>query len=227
MDNTKSEILRYLGHKNQQVPDELHTMIDECLAQMQGVIVPRQIHREFDITADSGGISLAGTEIVLRGRDIAKHLHECDKAVVIAATLGAEADRLIVKWKHADLTRCLILDACATQLIEQYCDRIELEIREKAVASGFMATRRFSPGYGDFPLEIQPQILNLLHAETRIGLTCTDSLILLPRKSVTAIIGLGKNLSVAVGGCISCDMRAACNYRKGIGADECTRIDER
>jgi len=227
MDNTKSEILRYLGHKNQQVPDELHAMIDECLAQMQDAIMPRETHLELGLVSNSSGISLVGTEIVLCGRDIAKHLQGCEKAIVMAATLGVSADRLIAKWKHTDLTRCLILDACATQLIEQYCDKIEQETRDKAKNLGLMATRRFSPGYGDFPLDIQPQILNLLHAETRIGLTCTYSHILLPRKSVTAVIGLGKNLPAAHGGCISCDMRTVCNYRKGIGADECTRMDEK
>jgi len=216
MDNTRSEILRYLGHKNQEVPDSIHTMIDECLAQLQDSAMPRHIYDEFGIRADFDGIYLAGADAVFCGQDISEHLQGCEKAVVMAATLGAETDRLIAKLKYADITRCLVMDACATQLIEEYCDRIESEIRKKAADSGLMAARRFSPGYGDFSLEIQPKILGLLHAETKIGLTCTDSLILLPRKSVTAIIGLGKNLPVARGGCGNCEMQDTCNYRKGV-----------
>ena len=222
----KSEVLRYLGRKNQEVPEGLSGMIDECIALMHDTAAPRHISREFKVSPGAGCIALDGTGILLPGKDIARHLRGCDRAVLMAATLGAQTDALIQKWGRADLTRALVLDACATRLTEEYCDEIEREIRAQATAFGFMAARRFSPGYGDLPLDIQPRILDVLNACRQIGLTCTESLILLPRKSVTAIIGLGEKLSLPPGGCAGCAMNHTCDFRKDGSTNECPRADK-
>jgi hypothetical protein len=82
---------------------------------------------------------------------------------------------------------------------------------------GLTITRRFSPGYGDLPLDIQPALLAVLDAERRIGLTCTQSLILLPRKSVTALIGLGESLPAReqkAGSCEGCSLSKTCSINK-------------
>ena len=215
MDHTKLEILRYLGRRHQAVPKDISTMVDECLDQMRKTIAPMAIHLTFPLSSQHDGLALAGTDVRLHGRDIARHLNGCQKVVLMAATLGARADILIRQWERIDLTRCLILDACATQLIEAYCDETEQDIRRQAGGCGLMTTRRFSPGYGDLPLKCQPHILNVLNAGTRMGLTCTDSLIMLPRKSVTAIIGLGEDVPTTAGGCDACNRRDTCHYRKG------------
>lgn len=228
MDKAKSEVLRYLGRRDQEVPESLSRMADECIVLMRDAASPRHVRMTFDLSySGDGGLSLAGTGISLEGKDIARHLRGCGQAVLLAATLGAGADALIRQWERADITRALVLDACATQLIEEYCDETERNIKAEAAACGFMAARRFSPGYGDFPLDIQPRILGALDAAKNIGLTCTESLILLPRKSVTALIGLGKELADAPGGCGSCALRDECGFRKDGTSDGCPGMDKR
>jgi len=227
LNQAKAEVLRYLGRRGQAVPPELDKQVEECMELVRGEATPRHVKRGFDIAQATEGVTLSDAGILLRGKDIREHLSGCGQAVLMAATLGTGLDTLIRRWERADITRALILDACATQLIEEYCDEIERQIREEVTAVGFMVTGRYSPGYGDFDLEIQPELIAVLDAERRIGLTCTGSLILLPRKSVTAVIGLGRGLTRRQDACERCDLRSRCEYRKDGNRDECTGLDKR
>ena len=218
MTSIKQEILRYLGHKNQHVPQALDKMINECLDMMQQAIVSRQVHLNVPLLHDVEGITVEGTGIFLNGHATVNYLRGCESVTIMAATLSTAADALIQKWQDIDLTRALILDACATGLIESFCDETEQTIRQKAAEQGLGAIARISPGYGDFPLEAQPQILQTLNAAKRIGLTCTPHHLMLPRKSVTAIIGLGSRLAPQTKNCQneykcnSCSMRQTCPF---------------
>ena len=113
------------------------------------------------------------------------------------------------------MTSALILDSMASTAIEQVCDTAEKEIREKISKDNFM-TWRFSPGYGDLPITIQREFVRVTDAEKRIGLTVNEGGILLPRKSVTAIIGLSKEpIPKQRRGCAYCNMNKTCQFRKG------------
>ena len=103
----------------------------------------------------------------------------------------------------------------ARTAIKQVCDTAEKEIREKISKDNFM-TWRFSPGYGDLPITIQREFVRVTDAEKRIGLTVNEGGILLPRKSVTAIIGLSKEpIPKQRRGCAYCNMNKTCQFRKG------------
>lgn len=132
----------------------------------------------------------------------------------MAATLSGQADQLIHRVGISDMTRSLAMDALASAGIEQVCNRAEECFREQLPEVYF--TWRFSPGYGDLPLALQPEILQLLDAQKRLGLTVTPEHILIPRKSVTAIIGLADHpLKKGARGCATCRMRETCMFRKG------------
>jgi hypothetical protein len=219
--SAKSEVLRYLGLKGRCAPSDLNGIVEESILLMQEASTFRKVYSSFPISSGIDGIALAGTELLLRGVDITRHLSGCTQAVLMAATLGAGADSLINRWKRADPVRSLVLDACASQLIEERCNELERQIWVEAAASGLTATRRFSPGYGDLSLDIQPGILEALNATGMIGLTCTEHCILLPRKSVTALVGLGENADRRAGGCESCNLSDTCSFRKEGNFDGC------
>lgn len=120
----------------------------------------------------------------LQGDDIKKHVENCKEIIIFAATLGLPADDLIRSLEVSDMAGAVITDELASEAIENYCDEI---FRDRADL-----TTRFSPGYGDFPLEVQHELLRVLNAQKQIGLYVTDDGILIPRKSVTAVIGVKK-----------------------------------
>jgi len=121
----------------------------------------------------------------LQGSDIKNHIKDCDEIILFAATLGFEVDALIRQTEAFDMAGAVVLDALASEEIERVCNTVHTEI-----GAGYARiTKRFSPGYGDFPLDVQGELLAALDAQKKIGLYANDSNLLIPRKSVTAIVG--------------------------------------
>ena len=209
----RAEAFRYMGHKGGDVPESMTALADECERQLLAAVAPRFVYAVFDIAPDGNGITLGGTPLVLKGSDIAMHLKDCGRCVLFAATLGAGADKVIRSYESEAMEKAVVADCLASAAIEQVCDKAEKEIYEKLLGMHF--TWRFSPGYGDLPLDVQSDLLNVLNAQKRIGLTATESQILIPRKSVTAVIGVSER-EIAKGrrGCAVCNVRDKCEFRK-------------
>lgn len=210
-----SEVLRYLGYKNQALSDSTKQVIQDCMEETESLIRANYIYKCFDMQKDSEEIKLVNTNIKLTGADIRKHLKDSARCFLMAVTIGGEIDFKIRYYEKIDLTKAIIMDACATAAVEGLCDEVEGRIKEEALKEGFGITYRYSPGYGDLPIELQPNILSLLETQKKIGLTVSDSYILLPRKSVSAIIGVQEpHIIRQHPGCKSCNSFKYCNFRK-------------
>ena len=209
----RTEAFRYLGIKG--APDSATLQLaDECEKMLIAEMTPKFCWTYAEISEYSNNsVKLSGYTLLLAGNDISAHLEGCSGAVLLAATLGNSVDTLLRKMQALDMAKAVILDAMASAAIEQVCDEAEKEIAGKLKKKHF--TWRFSPGYGDFPIEVQKDFLLALNAQKVIGLCASASGILTPTKSVTAVIGVhersvkNKNHS-----CESCNMRDRCNYRK-------------
>lgn len=207
------EVLRYLGYRGQTLNEDLHEEVRACEAQMLACAKPASVFRVFTREDMPEGLRLVGTTLTLSGKDIVSHLAGCSHVALLAATLSASADRAIASAQVDSMTKSLILDAAADALVEQVCDAAEQELR--AQMPEMHATWRFSPGYGDFPITLQNEILTVLDAQKRIGLCATDSYLLTPRKSITAVVGFSESeLPKKQRGCETCVMRETCAYRK-------------
>ncbi len=209
----QKEALRYLGYIGDNTDPKIQEIMDEAEKQVIDVIEPRYIYKSFDIRFNNGKVVLEGCKLELTGNNIYEHLKGCSKAVLMCATLSINIDRFIRVTQIMDMTKAVIIDSLASVAIENVCDCIQDEIQEEN--SNFYQTFRFSPGYGDFPIEIQKDFLCVLDAQKRIGLTSTDDFILTPKKSVTAVIGLSlKPIDREKRGCQTCNMKETCRFRK-------------
>ena len=186
----KDEVLRYLGYRRQVITDSLNALIEDLINETKNIIRPKATYQQFAVEVGKTNLVLAGTNVELIGKDIARHLKDSTQCIVLATTLGWEIEQKINYYKRFDLTKSVVLDVCASVAIESYTDEIEIEIRALALEQNYGITYRYSPGYGDFPITSQRMIVRSLEADKRIGLTVTEDSILLPRKSITAIIGL-------------------------------------
>lgn len=206
------EAIRYMGYRSP--PDENQMkMIERCADTLEKEIKPAWIYRAFDITETERGIELNGTKLIFKGNDIARHLKGCEKCILLCATASAKADELIRRAESEDIALGFMTDCLASAAVEGVCNALENELSQKL--GGWNFTWRFSPGYGDFPLDIQPLIIDALDAQKRAGVTCTRSLMLVPRKSVTAVIGLSRGaLEKGRRGCAVCNMADRCEFRK-------------
>ena len=187
----RTEVLRYLGYTGKKIDVSTDQFIDECLQEITEIASPKHQTRVYDLEFHPDEIHVQNTTLILRGHDIANHLQHSQKCALMAVTLGIQVDQRIIFYNHTNLTKAVILDACATAYVENVCDQVESQLKAVALESGMHTTFRFSPGYGDLPIEMQNELLRVLNAPITIGLTVTPEHILLPLKSVTAIIGFG------------------------------------
>lgn len=209
----RREALRYMGFGRETPDDEFLKRVDACEKQLLQTARPHFIYRTAELIRSAADSTLTAGGLPLQGNAIAEHLEGCSHVIFMAATLSLQTDRLIAQAQARDLTDALILEALSNAGIEQICDKAEQVIQEKFPRQYF--TWRFSPGYGDFPLEIQETLLAFLDASRKIGLTATETSILIPRKSVTALIGVSDApLPKKRRGCTACIMRERCLYRK-------------
>lgn len=180
----KKEIYRYLGAPK---PDEEITkLVEECIAECNGVCRLSVLHTVSDISVNGDKIDFDTFSV--RSSDLSKNLSGCDRAVIFAATVGIGIDRLISKYAVISPAKAVVFQAVGAERIESLCDIFNEEMRVKYES----LKPRFSPGYGDLPLETQKDIFSLLSCEKKTGLTLNNNLLMSPSKSVTAIIGINR-----------------------------------
>ena len=185
----KSEILRYSGMRpGTPETDDVCALLDDVIAQAAQSFTYRVMSQHISLSADTDDIPVL--DIFRRSENLKRNLEGCDEAVIFAATVGAGIDRLIRRYERIEPARSLMLQAHGAERVEALCDAFNDDVKEAAEKAGFKTHPRFSPGYGDLPLEVQPILLSQLNAEKRLGITLGNSYMMSPSKSVTAIIGL-------------------------------------
>lgn len=187
----KSEIYRYLGYTaGADVPENITSMVEEILENVLSGSRPLVCYKQFDLDFDDG-IDFGFLKV--KSEDLLNNLNGCTKAVIFAATIGIYTDRQIQKETILSPARACIYQAVGATVIEAVCDEFNNWLRTEENSKGNSLKSRFSPGYGDVPLEIQKDIHRELNCAKMAGITLTDSMLMVPEKSVTAIIGIKEN----------------------------------
>ena len=213
MELNVSEALRYLGVRG--APDPaLLSQLSAAADRLARAAPPRWVWRAYPLAFGPEGPALEGAGLALPGEMAARMLGGCAQAAVLICTLGAAFEALLRAEQARGMARAALLDACGSAWVEAGCDEAQAEI--SARFPDLHPTDRFSPGYGDLPLSLQRDICGALDAPRRLGVQVTDSLLLNPSKTVTAVIGLSDRPQPArIRGCAYCDLRENCQYRKG------------
>mgnify|MGYP001781023882 FL=1 len=216
----REEVLRYLEYKGQDIDNNLIEIIEECRNITKDRINPRYTFRVYSIKQKYKGIiELEGTNLILESNDLYEILKDCNECILMAATLGINIEKDIKKYSCTELTKEIIIDSCATTAIEEVCDRVQNEIENNILKNGQYLTFRYSPGYGDLSIEKNTEILTILNGQKEIGLTITNSGIMIPRKSVIAIIGItDKKVEQDKTSCSTCKNKSKCKFKKGVNS---------
>ena len=205
------EALRYLGVKSDPegaVRARL-TMLAEELSRR---VKPRHVLRVLDVRWDGEAVRL-GEAVALPGSMARTMLRDCGRAALLVCTLGPTFDARMRTAQARDMAEAVMLDALGSALAEEGCDAAEKELAARL--PGMHLTDRFSPGYGDLPLTVQPEVLAATDAMRRLGVQVTESCLLIPQKTITAVIGIADRPQPArIRGCGSCPMQGTCSYRR-------------
>ena len=204
-----NEILKYLGFRGQELTEEIAEQIKRCTQEVLHAATPRLTYRQ---AAIEDGCVLG---VAFAGKDIPQMLAPCEEAVLFGATLGPGVERLMMRYEVTNAADSVIMDACASTAIENICNNFESDMRSAVEAEGRYLTDRFSPGYGDLPIAEQPKFFALLDMQRRIGVSLTSTFIMVPRKSVTAIMGVARTPQPhRPPDCERCLMFRSCPFRK-------------
>lgn len=178
----KKEILRYAGAKEN--TPEISKLIESCIEEVKDKLTYKVCYGVFPISVKGNMVDLSFMET--ESKSLAKNLVHCKSIILFGATVGIEIDRLISRYGKISPSRALIFQAIGAERIEILCDEFTKHIQKEYGAT----VPRFSPGYGDLPLELQKDFFRVLEPSKRIGLTLNESMLMTPTKSVTAIIGI-------------------------------------
>lgn len=203
----RGEILHYLGYSGQKIDSTLSAQIDRCAALVTKAAVPRLVWVRLPMEHK--------TVFDWESRDLESLLDDCREHILLAATIGAGVDQLIHRYEISNMADAVIMDACASAAIENVCDHAEHHLREMLRKEGLYLTDRFSPGYGDLPMSAQRGICKRLDTGRKIGVMLSGSGLMIPRKSVTAIMGIAQRpVQRRARGCDICSLGADCPYRR-------------
>ena len=213
MDHRTKEALRYLGYGRNPGEERTLELIRQSFEELEGLREERIVWRREPVTVrEPDQVETAGIDI--RSRGLARNLKGCLEVILVAATLGTRTDLLLRRYSRTDMTRAVILQACAAARLEEYLDTWQEERKKELEEEGLYLRPRFSPGYGDFSIHHQKALLQRLEASKRIGLTMTDGYMLTPSKSVTALAGISlEETACHRQGCESCG-KIDCAYRR-------------
>lgn len=186
----RKEVLRYMGSNT--ADDMTAKLISECEKECADCFSYLVCFDVFKVAVHNNTVDF--TAFKVQSGDLAKNLNGCKSAVIFAATVGPKIDLLIKKYSSLSPAKALCLQAFGNERIEALCDLFNKQISDLQTQQKNQTRPRFSAGYGDFDLSCQTDIFKVLCCEKQIGVTLSDSFLMTPQKSVTAVIGIKEGI---------------------------------
>ena len=212
------EVQRYMGyHGITEIAPDMQERINKAVDQVSAQSHPRIITKEYPVRINGNVITIYNDteEVNMESDALARNLKGCCGALLLAATIGPACDMLVRRASITSAADAAIYQAAGAAAIEAFLDDMNDKIKADYEAQGLFLRPRFSPGYGDLKLDHQKDWFRLLDISKQIGVELTDSLLMVPTKSVTAIIGIGiDKAKTSCSGCSGCNKKDTCNYSK-------------
>lgn len=185
------EIYRYMGYpaEYQDIPSTLEYMVNEEIGAAIPLLLPKATYLTCDYDKEINCIITPDGTLKITGSGVQNHLIKCTKATIFTCTVGAAIEPMIdAYFKSGEFTRAIILDAIGSAAVEYVADTINQYTYAAAHRQKHYLVSRFSPGYGDWDLSIQKELVHAAGGQA-IDIQVTESSLLIPRKSVSGIIG--------------------------------------
>lgn len=192
IDIDKQGILSRIGYREDYEPSaRINSLVDDYIENYHDFIAPSYSYTTRNIESVEGNRIDIGDAIVLESRKLARLLERCNMVAVFALTIGNYLEDLVAYLAENGLIlQATVLDAIGSGTAEKLAAQVEDDIRIKAGAEGMVISRRFSPGYCDWEVSQQELVFRALGNNVS-GITLNESMLMIPRKSVSGIIGIG------------------------------------
>jgi hypothetical protein len=188
----KQKILSTIGYSDDYQPSaRINSLVNDYIENYQDLLSPAYSYMFCNIESVKGNCVDLGDSIILKSKIIAKLSERCHKMAVFALTLGSHLEDMVAHLaEHGLVLQATVLDAIGSGATEKLAVHLEEKIKRIVNAGGLITSQRFSPGYCDWEVGQQEMIFKAMNGDTA-GIRLTESLLMMPRKSISGIIGIG------------------------------------
>ncbi len=220
LDITVDMVLRGQGADPEKVRARKPVLIDlaeQAIRKGSPYIKPVVVSGRYSIER----VSLDGVQLEhgthLDGILIGEHLTHAEQVVIAICTVGMELENTIISTaNNGDVALSLALDGLANAAVDCLSLKVCQQIEEDALKEGLHTTIALGPGMVGWPLEIgQPQIFRLLQPDESI-VQLLPSMLMIPRKSSSILIGVGNRVRKTGQTCQYCAVNGVCRYHQEI-----------
>jgi hypothetical protein len=210
------EVAALLGYPTgKQVPQKVLTILTELQSRALDLFQPMYQYTIFPIHSidhEKQTVTLDGIH-VFHGEGVAEALRYSTQAAIFLVTLGHPIVEEIERLNRVDVSRGFFLDVLSSVAVENLAEQVHLEIARLVLSQGWYVGHRYSPGFCDWDLTQQRVLFSFLDSPL-LSVQLTDHCMMIPRKSVSAIIGTGrKREEMAISPCGNCK-RTDCMARR-------------
>lgn len=207
LDVTTDKLIKIIGYTKSNVPEQILNGVNDILKLFLNHIIIKCGYKRFDsksVKIDSSGFMIK--DIFFNcGKIIGKHFKNCESLIFLLITLGDVYEKLFESFKiKNDYLQLYLVDKIASEFVESAADKLENLIEQNLVSEGINITNRCSPGYCGWNVSEQKKLFSLLPYNF-CGVTLNESSMMNPIKSISAVIGIGKNAKRQDYDCYNCD----------------------
>lgn len=220
LDLDKEEILRYQGYSRKKVKEPNQNILritEEEINRGYSLFKPQGIYSLIKIkgSALEGRINLESGLIFKFAKSIIKQLKGASHLLVGVVTIGDLLEKKVSElFSHGEFPQALALDAVGTVAVEDFSRKVRKLARQEAIEQGFKTSRHFSPGYSGWEVSQQEIVFKSIPSDN-IGVRLSKGFMMLPQKSLSWVIGAGKEIIVSSeeeNKCKDCQSKY-CNYK--------------
>ena len=204
----------YAYMKVGQVTEQLQLIMEEMERELLAISTPRKLAKLYDVEFFDESYFIKDADIIINSDDINRLFRDVDIIALECVTLGIAVDKKIDYYSRTSVMRMVALDALANVYVEQLADELSNELAEEN--NKMNMTVRYSPGYGDLSLDIQPKLIAALNATKRAGVVVNSNNLMIPLKTITAFQGFSLVEQPESFNCSKCVL-------KDCGTDLCPR----
>ncbi len=177
---------------------------EKCFAEVKNQVSLKAVYTQVPLKIEGAVVKVLDQAIC--SKTLSKCLGRSTSAYLFAVSIGSGIDRLIAKYASMSTAECYVVDKIASLYVEEGIEALVDILAQEVKAQHKYLSLRYSAGYGDFDIKNQRLFIEWLDTTKKIGLSLTDSCMLTPIKSVTAIVGIGEEEQPATYPCDGCKL---------------------
>jgi hypothetical protein len=212
------EVLRRQGFRgHSKIRPEIKNLISELLASVKKtrLLEPAVAYEYYKVTGMSPNqVSLEGDKAI-QGPLLHTVFPEAKELAIVICTIGPKLEKQVTYYsKSSETLRGALLDGIGSAAVDMLVPEACRLIASEASSHGHQTSSPVSPGWPGLPLTEQWNLFELVNTQ-EIGVSLTASGIMVPRKSVSMVIGIGPQMATWTQAevCARCSLRKTCPYR--------------